>query len=329
MTLLQVEHLRIDAGGTPGSPSTPIVQDVGFTLQGGETLALVGESGSGKSMTALAIMGLLPGPEVRHTSGRVLFRGRDLASLSSREMEVVRGAGIGMIFQEPMTALNPVYSIGEQVAEVLRHHRGMGRSEAKDAAVRLLERVEIPDAKRRFDSYPHEFSGGMRQRVMISIAIAAGPSMIIADEPTTALDVRTQRGVLDLLQSFVKTDRTGLLLISHDMALVGERSDRICVLCRGRICEMGSTRDILLDPLHPYTRALIECTPSLRSDGATLASMASVLDRPDLTPLAVQGDAEGKTPWWPPERSNGPSGHCEGGWSLVEATKGRFVGICQ
>ncbi|MAB82139.1 MAG: peptide ABC transporter ATP-binding protein [Phycisphaerae bacterium] len=329
MTLLQIDHLRIDAGGTPGSSSTPIVQDVGFTLHEGETLALVGESGSGKSMTALAIMGLLPGPGVRQASGRVLFRGRDLATFSSREMESVRGAGIGMIFQEPMTALNPVYSIGEQVAEVLRHHRGMGRSEAKNAAIRLLERVEIPDPEQRFDSYPHEFSGGMRQRVMISIAIAAGPSMLIADEPTTALDVRTQRGVLDLLQSFVQTDRMGLLLISHDMALVGERSDRICVLCRGRICEMGPTRDILLDPLHPYTRGLLECTLSLRSDGTTLASMASVLERPDLAPLTVEGDAEGRIPWWPSERLEGASGHRQGGWSLVEASKGRFVGVCE
>ena len=254
MTLLSVEQLVVDVQPPGTGTRVPIIQDVGFTLSAGETMALVGESGSGKSMTALAIMGLLPEPVVQRVSGRILLGDRELTNLAPREMASVRGTGIGMIFQEPMTALNPVYSIGEQVSEVLRHHRGMGHAEARIETIRLLGRVDLPDPAARYCAYPHEFSGGMRQRVLVAMAIAAKPSLVIADEPTTALDVRTQRGVLDLLQSLVIEDGMGLLLITHDMALVGERSDRLCVLCQGRICEMGPTRrdpGASLAPLHP------------------------------------------------------------------------------
>ena len=297
MTLLSVEHLTVDALPPGTGPRMPIIQDVGFTLSAGETLALVGESGSGKSMTALAIMGLLPEPAVQRVSGRIMLGDRDVTSLSSREMASIRGTEVGMIFQEPMTALNPVYSIGEQVAEVLRRHRGMGHARARAEAIALLSRVNLPDPAERYKSYPHEFSGGMRQRVMVAMAIAARPSLVIADEPTTALDVRTQRGVLDLLQSLVTEDGMGLLLISHDMALVGERSDRMCVLCRGRICEMGPTRDVLEHPFHPYTRGLIQCMPRLDATGASLEAMAAALEHPDLRALEGPGVDPGQTPW--------------------------------
>jgi len=324
MTLLSVEQLAVDVLSPGTGARMPIIQDVGFTLSAGETLALVGESGSGKSMTALAIMGLLPEPAVQRVSGRIMLGDRDVTSMSSREMASIRGTEIGMIFQEPMTALNPVYSIGEQVAEVLRHHRGMGHARARAEAIALLSRVNLPDPADRYQSYPHEFSGGMRQRVMVAMAIAARPSLVIADEPTTALDVRTQRGVLDLLQTLVTEDGMGLLLISHDMALVGERSDRMCVLCQGRICEMGPTRDVLEHPLHPYTRGLIQCTPRLDATGASLEVMAAALEHPDLSPLEGQGVDPGQTPWWP---AGGPGGAPEGVWRLLEVKQDRFVGV--
>jgi peptide/nickel transport system ATP-binding protein len=324
MTLLSVEQLVVDVQSPGTGTRMPIIQDVGFTLSAGETMALVGESGSGKSMTALAIMGLLPEPVVQRVSGRILLGDRELTNLSPRAMASVRGTGIGMIFQEPMTALNPVYSIGEQVSEVLRHHRGMGHAEARTETIRLLGRVDLPDPAARYCAYPHEFSGGMRQRVLVAMAIAAKPSLVIADEPTTALDVRTQRGVLDLLQSLVVEDGMGLLLITHDMALVGERSDRICVLCQGRICEMGPTREILEHPLHPYTRGLIQCTPTLHAEDSSLEAMAAALAHPDLSPLEGPGAANGCIPWWPQNRSGAAP---EGGWRLLEVASDRFIGV--
>ncbi|MDG2200711.1 MAG: ABC transporter ATP-binding protein [Phycisphaerales bacterium] len=324
MTLLSVEQLVVDVQPPGTGTRVPIIQDVGFTLSAGETMALVGESGSGKSMTALAIMGLLPEPVVQRVSGRILLGDRELTNLSPREMASVRGTGIGMIFQEPMTALNPVYSIGEQVSEVLRHHRGMGHAEARIETIRLLGRVDLPDPAARYCAYPHEFSGGMRQRVLVAMAIAAKPSLVIADEPTTALDVRTQRGVLDLLQSLVIEDGMGLLLITHDMALVGERSDRLCVLCQGRICEMGPTREILEHPLHPYTRGLIQCTPTLHAVDSSLEAMAAALAHPDLSPLEGLGAANGRIPWWP---LNMPGAAPEAGWKLLEVSSNRFVGV--
>ncbi|HBZ96827.1 MAG TPA: ABC transporter ATP-binding protein [Phycisphaerales bacterium] len=320
MTLLSVEDLCIDAVEQGGASRHAIVRDVGFELGRGEILALVGESGSGKSMTALSIMGLLPGPGVQRISGRIEFAGRTVSEFSRRELEHIRGSGIGMIFQEPMSALNPVFSIGEQVSEVVRRHHGLSGREARHRAISLLERVGLPDPAARYDEPPHRFSGGMRQRVMIAMAIAGNPTVLIADEPTTALDVRTQRGVLDLLQSLVSEAGMGLLLISHDMALVGERADRVCVLCRGRICELGPTSEVLRSPLHPYTRGLIRCTPGLHQGRVSLAEMAAALEQPDLGPLRTDGSASGKRPWWPSEGDRSE-------WRLLDAGTGRFVAV--
>ena len=321
MTLLSVEQLCIDAVGPGGASRQPIVRDVGFELAPGEILALVGESGSGKSMTALSVMGLLPTPGVQRVSGRIEWSGRTVSDLTRRELEHIRGSGIGMIFQEPMSALNPVFSIGEQVEEVVRRHHRLSRADARRRVVTLLERVGLPNPAARYDDAPHEFSGGMRQRVMIAMAIAGEPSLLIADEPTTALDVRTQRGVLDLLQSLVTDEGMGLLLISHDMALVGERADRVCVLCRGRICERGPTREVLRSPLHPYTRGLIRCTPGFHGGDVSLAEMATALEHPELGPLRNAGAADGARPWWPSETGD------ESSWSLLEAGTGRFVAV--
>ena len=321
MTLLSVQDLSIDVVGPGESSRQGIVRDVGFELARGEVLALVGESGSGKSMTALAIMGLLPGTNVQRISGRIEYAGHVLSRRSRRELEAVRGSGIGMIFQEPMSALNPVYSIGEQVAEVVRRHHRLPRRDARQRAIALLERVGLPDPSARYHDAPHQFSGGMRQRVMIAMAIAGNPSVLIADEPTTALDVRTQRGVLDLLESLVHEEGMGLLLISHDMALVGERADRVCVLCRGRICEVGPTLDVLRAPLHPYTRGLIQCTPGFHGPEVSLVEMATALENPDLGPMATSGGANGARPWWPAEDDASTS------WRLADAGAGRLVAV--
>lgn len=321
MTLLKVDGLCIDVVEPGASTGRPIVRNVGFELAGGEILALVGESGSGKSMTALSIMGLLPEPGVRRVDGCIECAGRIVSEASRRELESIRGCEIGMIFQEPMSALNPVFSIGEQVSEVLRRHRGLDRHAARRETIELLRRVGLPDPDRRYDDAPHRFSGGMRQRVMIAMAIAGRPSVMIADEPTTALDVRTQRGVLDLLQTLVDEDGMGLLLISHDMALVGERADRVCVLCQGRICEVGPTAEVLRRPLHPYTRGLIRCTPGFRGDAVSLSEMAVAMEHPDLGPLEAAGAAAGAEPWWPATAGRDPS------WRLVEAGPGRLVAV--
>jgi peptide/nickel transport system ATP-binding protein len=227
-----------------------------------------------------------------------------------------------MIFQEPMTALNPVFTIGEQVGETLRRHRSLSRSEARVETIQLLNRVALPNPSSRFHSYPHELSGGMRQRVMIAMAVASDPRVLIADEPTTALDVQTQRGVLDLLQSVVQAEGIGLLLITHDMALVGERADRICVLCQGRVCEMGDVEPVLSEPLHPYTRGLIACTPRLDGCRGDLPIMASALLSEEAwgPSPALQEGGQRLEPWRPP-------GDPVGGYHLQEVSDGRFVGV--
>jgi ABC-type dipeptide/oligopeptide/nickel transport system ATPase component len=261
--LLQVEHLTVqfDAGG-----AAPViaVDDVSFLIAEGETLGLVGESGSGKSVTAFAILRLLQ-PTGRITGGRVLFQGRDLLTLGEREMREVRGAGISLIFQEPMTALNPVMTVGSQIAEALTVHGKASRAEARARAVELLEAVRIPDAARRVRDYPHQLSGGMRQRVMIAIALACRPPLVIADEPTTALDVTIQAQVLDLLRDLKARFNLALLLITHDFGVIAEMADRVAVMYKGRLVEEGPVRQILRNPQHEYTRTLLAAVPGMRS----------------------------------------------------------------
>jgi ABC-type dipeptide/oligopeptide/nickel transport system ATPase component len=254
-SLLDVQHLSVTFGGT-----SLAVDDVSFQIAGGETLGLVGESGSGKSVTAFAILRLLQ-PPGRIAGGRVHFQGRDLLTLTEGEMREVRGAGISLIFQEPMTALNPVMRVGDQIAEALLVHGKASRSEARERATELLEAVKISDAGRRVRDYPHQLSGGMRQRVMIAIALACRPPLIIADEPTTALDVTIQAQVLDLLRELKARYNLALLLITHDFGVIAEMADRVAVMFKGKLVEQGPVRDVLRNPAHEYTRSLLAAVP--------------------------------------------------------------------
>jgi len=258
-TLLSVRDLSVSFATDGGILRA--LDRVSFDVPAGRTVALVGESGCGKSVTAQAILRLIPTPPGKIDSGQVLFEGRDLLTLSERELRPVRGGRIGMIFQEPMTSLNPVFTIGAQIVEAIRLHRDDSRGAAKDRAKDLLRRVGFPDPEARFRSYPHELSGGMRQRVMIAMAIACGPSLLIADEPTTALDMVTQAQILALLQELQRDLSMSLLLIAHDLGVVAELADEIVVLYAGVGVERGSARSILEAPSHPYTQALLRSVP--------------------------------------------------------------------
>jgi len=243
------------------SGAIPAVDDVSFEILRGETLGLVGESGSGKSVTAFSIMRLVQ-PPGRILSGRIGFRGRDLLQLREHEMCDVRGADISLIFQEPMTALNPVFTIGDQLREALLVHNKATRRDARTKAIELLEAVKMPGAASRVDDYPHQLSGGMRQRVLIAMAIACRPALVIADEPTTALDVTIQAQILDLLREMKKAFDLSLLLITHDLGVVAETADRVAVMYAGRIVEYGPVREVFRQPMHPYTRGLLASLPT-------------------------------------------------------------------
>jgi peptide/nickel transport system ATP-binding protein len=252
--LLKVENLRTVFGPVVA------VNDVSFELRKGETLGLVGESGSGKSVTAFSIIRLVQEPG-QIVSGKIHFQGRDLLTLPEEEMRQVRGAGIGFVFQEPMAALNPVMKIGAHIAEALTVHGLASRGEARGRAIDLLRAVKIVDPERRVDDYPHQLSGGMRQRVMMAIALACRPPLVIADEPTTALDVTVQAQILDLLREMKRQFDLSLLLITHDFGVIAETADRVAVMYRGQIVEQGAVRDILRNPQHPYTRGLLDSIP--------------------------------------------------------------------
>ena len=238
------------------------VDGLSFHLGRGETLGLVGESGCGKSVAALSVLRLVA-PPGRIEGGRVRFRGRDLLGLPEEEMRGVRGNEIAMVFQEPMTSLNPVLTCGDQIAEALRRHRAVGRKEARERAVEMMSRVGIPAPEQRVDEYPHQLSGGMRQRVMIAMALSCAPDVLIADEPTTALDVTTQAQILDLLQRLQEEFHMAILLITHDLGVVAEVADRVAVMYAGRIVEAAETSRLFASPRHPYTRALLRSVPQL------------------------------------------------------------------
>jgi oligopeptide/dipeptide ABC transporter ATP-binding protein len=256
--LLSVEELTTSFE-TPAGPLTA-VNGVSFAIARGETLGLVGESGSGKSVTAFSIIRLVQ-PPGQITGGRVIFQGRDLLPLAEDQMRQVRGAGIGFVFQEPMAALNPVMRVGAHIAEALRVHGLASRTEARSRAIDLLRAVRIADAERRVDDYPHQLSGGMRQRVMIAIALACRPPLVIADEPTTALDVTVQAQILDLLRDMKHEFGVSLLLITHDLGVIAETADRVAIMYAGRIVEQGPVREIFRSPAHPYTRGLLASIP--------------------------------------------------------------------
>jgi peptide/nickel transport system ATP-binding protein len=256
------------------------VNGVSLSIESGRTVALVGESGSGKSMTALSIMRLVP-PPGRITSGAILLQGSNLLELPDQEMRMIRGSRISMVFQEPMTSLNPVLRIGDQVTEPLILHRRLSRSDAADQAVGLLHSVGIPSAGERMRDYPHQLSGGMRQRVMIAMALACNPALLIADEPTTALDVTIQAQILELIGTLSSSTHMGVLLITHDLGIVAERSDHTCVMYAGRIVEECPTRELFSDPRHPYTLALLASLPQNSEPGRPLNTIAG--QAPGLT----------------------------------------------
>ena len=243
----------------------PTVDGLSLEVAPGETVAIVGESGCGKSLAALAVMRLLPEPPARIVGGAVRFMGRDLAALSDREMQRVRGKDISMIFQDPMTSLDPVLTVGDQLIEAIRHHTDVSRREARNRAVELLRQVRIPDAERRLDDYPHQMSGGMSQRVMIAMAIACGPQLLIADEPTTALDVTVQAQILELLRELQTDSGMGLIIITHDLGVVAETADRVVVMYAGRKVEEAPVAELFRSPRHPYTQGLLGAVPKLGS----------------------------------------------------------------
>ena len=279
MSLLEIEKLSLDIGGAP------ILRDIDLSIEAGEVMGLVGESGSGKSMTALSVMRLLP--EAANATGRVLLNGADLLAATEDQMNALRGDDIGMVFQEPMTALNPLKTIGEQVAEGIRWHTGTNRTDAETQARRMLDRVGLPAEKFPLARYPHELSGGQRQRVVIAIACALKPKLLVADEPTTALDVVLQAQILELLRDLVDENRMGLLLISHDLAVVTEMADRITILRGGEVMEAGDTAQTLSAQEHPYTRQLAQASmhvPERRKHHSTSpASSAPLLSVAGIT----------------------------------------------
>jgi len=259
--LLEIEDLHVTFLGD-GGRITRAVNGVSFSLEAGQTLGIVGESGSGKSVTALAVLRLLSSESAR-VSGAIRLDGSLLGDLSERRMQDIRGNRIAMIFQEPMTSLNPSFTVGDQIGEVLVRHRGQTRTDARQEAVRLLERVRIPSARERIDEYPHRLSGGMRQRVMIAMALACAPSVLIADEPTTALDVTIQAQILDLLRELREESGTAIVLITHDLGVVAEMCDEVAVMYAGQVVEQAAVTDIFDQPEHPYTVGLIGSIPRL------------------------------------------------------------------
>ncbi|MFI9719059.1 ABC transporter ATP-binding protein [Streptomyces sp. NPDC052396] len=279
--LLEVRDLRVEFRTREGIAQA--VNGVSCTVHAGQTLAVLGESGSGKSVTAQAIMGILDSPPGFVTGGRVLFQGQDLLTMAEEHRRRLRGAKIAMIFQDALSALNPVLTVGAQLAEMYQVHQGTSGKEARARAVRLMERVRIPAARERAGDYPHQFSGGMRQRIMIAMALALEPDLIIADEPTTALDVTVQAQVMDLLAELRQEYRMGLILITHDLGVVADVADTIAVMYAGRIVETAPVRELYAAPAHPYTRGLLDSIPRLDRKGQQLYAIKGL--PPSLTAI--------------------------------------------
>jgi len=277
-SILQVDSLHISFSTNEGR--IDVVEDISFFIGSGEIVGLVGESGCGKSVTAMAIMRLNPSPPSSVESGRIFFKGNDILSLDEGSMRHIRGNRIGMIFQEPMTSLNPTFTIGYQVAEVFRCHLGLSQNEANNKTVEMLDLVGIGGAQRRMEQYPHELSGGLRQRVMIAIALACRPELLIADEPTTALDVTVQAQILDLLRTLQSEMNMSVLLISHDLGIVAETCDRVFVMYAGRIVEKASVVELFQNPLHPYTTGLMSSSPRLGQSKKRLPMIPGMVPSP-------------------------------------------------
>jgi oligopeptide/dipeptide ABC transporter ATP-binding protein len=289
MSLLDVRDLTTSF--RTGSGEVTAIENVSFSLEKGEILGIVGESGSGKSVTALAIMGLLPRPSARILGGSIQFENQDLLTLSDRSMQRLRGPGMAMVFQEPMTSLNPVFTVGEQIMETIRAHESLSQKDSFARAVGMLEKVGIPSASTRMADYPHQLSGGQRQRVMLAIALVCRPRLLIADEPTTALDVTIQAQILDLLMDLRDEFGMAIIMITHNMGVIAETADRVMVMYAGRAVEHAPVGRLFDHPMHPYTRGLLSCVPTLDQDQDRLVAIPGNLPEPSRRPAGCRFSA--------------------------------------
>jgi ABC-type dipeptide/oligopeptide/nickel transport system ATPase component len=324
--ILEVADLAVSFANSAGGPRIQAVAGVSMTVHPNQTLAVVGESGCGKSVTAMSTMQLIPRPPGRFDRGSILFEGEDILSYTESQMLRVRGGKIAMIFQEPMTSLNPVYTIGDQIIEAILLHQKVGADEAWKLAVRAMQDVGIPKAEERMRAYPHQFSGGMRQRVMIAMALACQPTLLLADEPTTALDVTIQAQILELLRDLQRTRGMGIMLITHNLGVVAENADVVCVMYAGRVVEYARVFELFDNPLHPYTRGLFNSIPLLRERKHRLTTVEEVVQDPAQFKLAgTEGDL---VPWWPDApkgvRPTIAAGRDE--YALVKVAPTRWVG---
>ncbi len=300
--ILEVADLAVSFANSAGGPRIQAVAGASMTVHPNQTLAVVGESGCGKSVTAMSTMQLIPRPPGRFDRGTVLFEGKNLLTCSEREMLSIRGGKIAMIFQEPMTSLNPVYTIGDQIIEAILLHQGVGHAEAWKLAIQAMRDVGIPKPEERMRAYPHQFSGGMRQRVMIAMALACQPKLLLADEPTTALDVTIQAQILDLLRDLQRTRGMGIMLITHNLGVVAQNADVVCVMYAGRVVEYARVYELFENPLHPYTRGLFNSIPLLKVRAHRLTTVEEVVRDPAQFKLknpAGASLAESLVPWWP------------------------------
>jgi ABC-type dipeptide/oligopeptide/nickel transport system ATPase component len=330
--LLRVQDLAVSFDNRAG-PRIQAVDGVRMTIYPRQTLAVVGESGCGKSVTAMSTLHLVPRPPGRFDRGSIIFqtdRGeRDLVTMPESEMRRLRGNEIAMIFQEPMTSLNPVYTIGDQIVEAILLHQRVTLAEARQIAVRSMTDVGIPSPEDRLRAYPHQFSGGMRQRVMIAMALACQPKLLLADEPTTALDVTIQAQILELLRQLQRERQMGMMLITHALGVVAENADVVCVMYAGRVVEYANVLDLFDKPMHPYTRGLLASIPHTRDKAARLVTIREVVDD-EAQFRRLPGAADGVRPWWPWHdapadlaRRPGPAGD----YALIEAEPNHWVGV--
>ena len=322
--LLEVRDLAVSFANGKG-PRIQAVDGVSMTIHPRQTLAVVGESGCGKSVTALTTLGLIPSPPARIDRGEIRFDDGgsrvNLLELDTRSMRRIRGGEIAMIFQEPMTSLNPVFSIGDQLVEAITQHQRVTPRQARDIAVDSMREVGIPDPESRLSAYPHQFSGGMRQRVMIAMALACKPRLLLADEPTTALDVTIQAQILDLLSELKQSRGMGVMLITHDLGVVREQADVVCVMYAGRVVEYAACDELFAGPLHPYTRGLLACIPRMRDRRERLQTVRDLVeDEGQFTRLGP-----GRRPWWP--WHDAPADAEPGASTLAEIAPGHWVSL--
>jgi ABC-type dipeptide/oligopeptide/nickel transport system ATPase component len=330
--LLRVEDLAVSFDNRAG-PRIQAVDGVRMTIYPRQTLAVVGESGCGKSVTAMSTLHLVPRPPGRFDRGRIMFQADtgdiDLVQMSERDIRKIRGNEIAMIFQEPMTSLNPVYTIGDQVMEAILLHQRVSHAEAQQIAVQAMREVGIPSPEERLRAYPHQFSGGMRQRVMISMALACQPKLLLADEPTTALDVTIQAQILELLRDLQRRRQMGIMLITHALGVVAENADVVCVMYAGRVVEYANVIDLFANPMHPYTRGLLRSIPHTRDKIDRLITIREVVESEEEF-KRLPGASEGVRPWWPwhdPPHDLAPRPGPAGDYYLQEVAPNHWVGV--